>query len=97
MTKFAFQKSYNFLDRDDFAASFHQTIRDFSELSNWNRHFGIVVSVIESIPRWLVKFMNPAGVEVLDFFNVCGTSSSLDIGNLTNRMPRMQRLKLKQT
>jgi len=71
VTDFSFQKSYGLLDQEDFAAAFQKTVRDFPEIGLWHRHFGVILDVMDLMPRWLVKIMNPNGIDVLDFFNVC--------------------------
>lgn len=70
VTEFSFQKSYKLLDDPDFAASFQKNVRDFPEIGMWHRHFGLILEIMDLVPRWFVKMMNPAGVAVLDFFNV---------------------------
>lgn len=70
VTEFSFQKSYGLLEQQDFAAVFQKTVRDFPEIGLWHRHFGIILNVMDLMPRWLVKIMNPTGIDVLDFFNV---------------------------
>lgn len=70
VTEFSFQKSYGLLEQPDFAAAFQKTIRDFPEIGLWHRHFGLILDVMDLMPRWLVKIINPSGIDVLDFFNV---------------------------
>jgi hypothetical protein len=70
VTQYCFHKSYCLLDSEDFAASFQKAIRDFPEIGVWHRHFGLILDVFQAMPRWLVGALNPAGVSVLDFFNV---------------------------
>jgi cytochrome P450 len=74
VTEFSFQKSHNLLDEPDFAAAFQKTFRDFPEIGLWHRHFGLVLDVMDMMPRWLVKIMNPTSIGVLDFLNVCTPS-----------------------
>lgn len=69
-TEYCFHKSYNLLDSPDFAASFQRAIRDFPQIGTWHRHFGLILDVFSAMPRWLVALIDPAGVSVLDFFNV---------------------------
>ncbi|KAH8807218.1 cytochrome P450 [Xylogone sp. PMI_703] len=69
VTEFAFHKSYNLLDYPDFAAGFQRAVRDFPEIGMWHRHFGLVLDVLQSMPRWLIKLINPSGIGVVDFFN----------------------------
>ncbi|KAL3417743.1 Trichodiene oxygenase 7 [Phlyctema vagabunda] len=69
VTQFCFHTSYDLLDQPDFAAGFQKTIRDFPEIGVWHRHFGIVLHLMDLMPRWLVAMVNPTGIDVLDFFN----------------------------
>lgn len=79
VTEFSFHKSYNLLDQPDFAAAFQKTIRDFPEIGLWHRHFGLILDIMDRIPRWMVKIMNPAGIDVLDFFAVRKPVYILDV------------------
>ena len=72
VTDYAFHKSYNLLDYPDFAAAFQRTMRDFPEIGLWHRHFGLILHIFESMPRWLTKLINPAGIDVVDFSNDIG-------------------------
>jgi hypothetical protein len=81
VTEFSFHKSYNLLDQQDFAAAFQKTVRDFPEIGLWHRHFGLILDVMDMMPRWMVKIMNPAGIDVLDFFNVFLLSSAFSSEN----------------
>lgn len=76
VTEFSFHKSHNLLDQPDFAADFQKTIREFPEIGLWHRHFGLILDILDLMPRWLTKLINPAGIDVVDFFN--------DIGVRTN-------------
>lgn len=72
VTEYSFHKSYNLLDSPDFAAAFQRTIRDFPEIGLWHRHFGLILDILDLMPRWLTAIINPAGVDVLDFFTDIG-------------------------
>lgn len=78
VTEYAFHKSYNLLDTPDFSAAFQKTVRDFPEIGLWHRHFGLILDVLDLMPRWLTKLINPTGIDVLDFFS--------DIGTRTNQL-----------
>jgi cytochrome P450 len=78
VTDYAFHKSYNLLDSPDFAAAFQRTVRDFPEIGLWHRHFGLILHILDLMPRWLTKLINPAGIDVLDFFT--------DIGERTDQL-----------
>ncbi|KAF8850900.1 hypothetical protein BDZ45DRAFT_167600 [Acephala macrosclerotiorum] len=77
MTQYCFRKSYSLLDSPDFAASFQRAIRDFPQIGTWHRHFGLILDIFSTMPRWLVAVIDPAEVSVLDFSNdiVSGTNS----------------------
>ncbi|EPE25795.1 Cytochrome P450 [Glarea lozoyensis ATCC 20868] len=53
VTEFSFHKSYGLLEQPDFAAAFHKTLRDFPEIGLWHRHFGIILDLMDLMPRWL--------------------------------------------
>ena len=72
VTDYAFHKSYNLLDSPDFAAAFQRTVRDFPEIGLWHRHFGLILHILDMIPRWLTQLINPTGIDVLDFFSDIG-------------------------
>ncbi|KAM3076084.1 hypothetical protein ACMFMG_006399 [Clarireedia jacksonii] len=74
VTEFAFHESFDLLESEDFAASFHAALRTYSEIGFWHRHFRFVLPLLESIPKWLVNIMNPDGVFVLDFFDNINTT-----------------------
>lgn len=75
VTEYSFHKSSNLLSQPDFAAAFHRTVRDFPEIGLWHRHFGLILDILDLIPRWLTMLINPAGIDVLDFFNNIGAQT----------------------
>lgn len=70
ITEFAFHKSYNLLDLPDFAATFNRTIRNFTVIGAWNRHFGFILDTMQALPLWVVEKLDPDGYNVLRFFHV---------------------------
>jgi cytochrome P450 len=77
VTEFSFHESYNRLSSPDFAASFQRQLRDFPQIGIWHRHFGLILDIFQAIPPWLVRMINPAGVDVVNMFNVdCPTPCS---------------------
>jgi len=75
VTEFCFHESSNLLDQEDFAAAFQKTVRDFPEIGLWHRHFGLILDILELMPRWLTKIINPTGIDVLDFFDNIGVQT----------------------
>lgn len=76
VTEFAFHKSYRLLDSPDFSAQFQRTLREFPDIGMWHRHFGVILDVIQAMPRWFVAIINPAGLDVVDLFNVMITNTA---------------------
>lgn len=85
VTEFSFHKSYDLLDQPDFAAAFQKTVRDFPEIGLWHRHFGLILDVLDLMPRWLTKLINPAGIDVLDFFNDIGVQTKSIVAEYNNK------------
>lgn len=76
VTEYSFHKSYNLLAKPDFAAAFQKTIRDFPEIGLWHRHFGLILDILDLMPRWLTKLIDPTGIDVVDFFNDIGVQTN---------------------
>lgn len=74
-TEYSFHKSYNLLLQPDFAPAFQKTIRDFPEIGLWHRHFGLILDILDLMPRWLTMLINPTGIDVIDFFNDIGVQT----------------------
>ncbi|KAG4434267.1 hypothetical protein IFR05_010257 [Cadophora sp. M221] len=91
VTEYCFHKSYDLLDEPDFAASFQRAIRDFPEIGTWHRHFGLILDIFAAMPRWLVAFIDPAGVSVLDFFNDIVSSTNSIVGSYNTSNPKLEK------
>ena len=85
VTEFSFHKSHNLLDQPDFAASFQKTVKEFPEIGLWHRHFGLILDVLDLMPRWLTKLINPAGIDVVDFFNDIGKQTNSIVADYKNK------------
>ena len=84
VTEFCFHESSNLLDQEDFAAAFQKTVRDFPEIGLWHRHFGLILDILELMPRWLTKIINPTGIDVLDFFDNIGVQTKAIVADYHN-------------
>jgi len=85
VTEFSFHKSHNLLDQHDFAATFQKTVREFPEIGLWHRHFGLILDILDLMPRWLTKLINPAGIHVVDFFNDIGVRTNSIVAEYQNQ------------
>ncbi|KAH8600962.1 cytochrome P450 [Bisporella sp. PMI_857] len=85
VTEFSFHKSHNLLDQPDFAAAFNRTVKDFPEIGLWHRHFGLILDILDLMPRWLTILINPAGIDVVDFFNDMGVRTNAIVADYYNK------------
>lgn len=70
VTEFSFYKLYNLLEFPDFAAAFQRTLHEFPKIGMWHRHFGLILDLFQAVPCWAVAIINPAGLDIVDFFEV---------------------------
>jgi hypothetical protein len=71
ITGYSFPKSYNLLESPDLGRKFHAIFREIVELGVVVRQYPIVLTTVQSMPRWLLAIVNPGGLMILDFLNVC--------------------------
>ncbi|KAJ6134167.1 cytochrome P450 [Penicillium sp. IBT 18751x] len=67
VTQYAFNKSYNFLDSPTFEPNFHRAIVAGSDMGLVVKHFPWLLSLMKSMPPWLVTKINPEMVIYLKF------------------------------
>lgn len=59
ITKYAFQKSYETLEAEDFAPQWAAAIDVSAEAVHVSKHFPLVLATMRSLPHWLVGILNP--------------------------------------
>ncbi|KAF2190227.1 putative cytochrome P450 [Zopfia rhizophila CBS 207.26] len=64
VTDYAAPRTRDFLSTPDFAAAFNRVLRDFSGLMHWHRHIPVVFTIMTSIPRGFIEWMDPTGANV---------------------------------
>ena len=69
--QYAFAKPYGFLDEQDFAPYWHQMAMDVSQNGPMLKQFGWMLPLMESMPKWLVKIVQPRMMQLIDFQAVC--------------------------
>lgn len=72
ISKYAFGRSNNFLDTPDFAPHWHKMWMEASRIIPLTKQFGLIIPLMQSLPYWLVKILNP---------NMMGSISIRNVGN----------------
>lgn len=100
VTEFSFPMTYNQLSSSDFAASFQKTFRHFPQIGMWHRHFGLILDLFQAMPPWLVRMINPAGVDVVNMFNVACLDTCTRhylVADMLHRMLKIEQARSWQT
>lgn len=71
ITEYCFPKSYGFLDYEDLPRGFFQSMRNFSQVSLWHRHFPFIFQLFQLIPRRVLGFIDRQSLSAADFQKVC--------------------------
>lgn len=66
ISEYAFGKQLGLLDRRDWGESFYSAWRALWEMSGLIRQIPIIMPIFESMPRWLLAYVNPGALEVID-------------------------------
>ena len=85
VTEYSFHKSYDLLLQPGFAPAFQKTVREFPEIGLWHRHFGLILNILDLMPRWLTMLINPAGLDVIDFFDDIGVQTKEIVADHENK------------
>ena len=59
ITEYALPSSRHMLDSPDFAAGYNRVLRDYPNIAIWNRHIPIIIPILNTMPRWIVKKIDP--------------------------------------
>ncbi|KAL6714742.1 hypothetical protein ACLMJK_008167 [Lecanora helva] len=65
--QYAFAKPYGFLDDKDFAPFWHQMAMDVSQNGHMLKQFGWLMPMMQSMPKWMVKVLQPQMLALLEF------------------------------
>ena len=68
--QYAFASPYGFLDHPDFAPYWHRTMMDVSQNGLVLKQFGWMLPLMQSMPKWLVKILQPQMMTLIDFQEV---------------------------
>ena len=68
--EYAFNKNFGYLDDPDFSPWWHKTIMDFSENGHKFKQFGWLEPTVRSLPRWVVRIINPQVISILNMTDV---------------------------
>ena len=69
--QYSFAKPYGFLDDPDFAPYWHKIAMDVSQNGHMLKQFGWMMPVMKSMPKWMVKILQPQMLTLLEFQEVC--------------------------
>ena len=70
IVKYAFNESYNFLDKPNFQSPFIIAIRGFKDMVHPAAQFYWLPRIMIKLPDWLVKFLQPSMATVIQFRRV---------------------------
>lgn len=69
--QYAFAQTYGFLDDPDFAPYWHKLIMGVSQNGHMLKQFGWMMPLMQAMPDWLVKIVQPQMMTLLEFQRVC--------------------------
>ena len=67
---YCFAWSYEFLDYPDFVVPFNNSIKELENSIHIAKHFPWFLKLLQSLPGYAVKIINPAMIPVFEFENV---------------------------
>ena len=65
ISQYAFAEPYGMLDDPDFAPHWHHCMLDLSWSIHLLKHFGFLYPVLDSMPEWLAKIVQPSTLQLL--------------------------------
>ena len=74
---YCFEKSYHFIDRPDFKATFPRAIKELQNGMHYVTQFSWLPTIFEIVPDSILGFLQPAMKSVIDFKNVSSFDSSI--------------------
>ncbi|KAF2244586.1 putative cytochrome P450 [Trematosphaeria pertusa] len=66
VTDLALPESMNLVQSPDFGTQHSNFMRDITELALWNRHFYYVLSIMQSMPRWVAGLQGKTALDIVD-------------------------------
>lgn len=69
ITEYSFAKSYDHLENPRFHECLHEALMAIYTTAHLNKHFSFVPSLLDALPEWLVKLVNPDILPVVGFRN----------------------------
>lgn len=68
--QYAFAQTYGFLDEPDFSPYWHKVMMGVSENSHILKQFGWMMPLMQALPPWLVKIVQPQMMTLIEFQQV---------------------------
>ena len=69
--QYAFAKPYGFLDDEEFSPFWHETMMNVSQNGHLLKQFGWLQPMMEAMPEWLVRIVQPRAIFLLNWRKVC--------------------------
>ena len=69
--QYAFAQRYGLLDEPDFSPYWHEVIMGVSKNSHILKQFGWMMPLMQAMPPWLVKIVQPQMMPLIEFQQVC--------------------------
>ena len=69
--QYAFAHTYNLLEDPDFSPWWHELLMDVSKNSHTLKQFPWMLPMMQSMPHWLVRRVDPGMMALIDFQAVC--------------------------
>lgn len=69
--QYAFAQTYGFLDDPGFSPYWHNIMMEVSQNGHVLKQFGWIMPLTKAMPDWLVKFIQPQMMSLLNFQRVC--------------------------
>jgi hypothetical protein len=73
ISEYAFGKQLGLLDREDWGESFYSAWRALWEMSGLIRQIPVIMPIFEAMPRWVLAYVNPGALEVIDMQDATNT------------------------
>lgn len=67
ITDYAFGKSFNCLEQDDFACIWADIVDSVSRQTHLNKQFHVMLQLMRSLPLWVVQKLNPDMMVLINF------------------------------
>lgn len=75
ISEYVFGKQLGVMDREDWGESFYSAWRALWEMSGLIRQVPVIMTIFQSMPRWMLAISNPGALEVIDMQTTTDTET----------------------